>query len=140
VSLFLVYKGITTNILCSNAHIIATHPRNVASVRRADSSRKEAREKKKEREAAKLLAKREEVKRLKSLKMRELKEKLDKIRMEGGLGKNKGKQKASEEDEGLEDYGALGELDLDGDWDPEQHDAQMKSLYAENEEYEASPY
>ncbi|CEL56581.1 Protein kri1 OS=Schizosaccharomyces pombe (strain 972 / ATCC 24843) GN=kri1 PE=1 SV=1 [Rhizoctonia solani AG-1 IB] len=119
-----------------NAHIIATHPRNVASVRRADSSRKEAREKKKEREAAKLLAKREEVKRLKSLKMRELKEKLDKIRMEGGLGKNKGKQKASEEDEGLEDYGALGELDLDGDWDPEQHDAQMKSLYAENEEYE----
>ncbi|CAE6474455.1 unnamed protein product [Rhizoctonia solani] len=119
-----------------NSHIIATHPRNVASVRRTDSSRKEAREKKKEREAAKLLAKKEEVKRLKSLKMREFKEKLEKIRMEGGLGKDKGKQRANEEDEGLENYGALGELDLDGDWDPEQHDAQMKSLYAENGEYE----
>ncbi|KAF8740413.1 KRI1-like family, partial [Rhizoctonia solani] len=120
-----------------NSHIIASHPRNVASVRRTDSSRKEAREKKKEREAAKLLAKKEEVKRLKSLKMREFKQKLEKIRIEGGLeNKDKGKRKLDEEEEGLEDYGVLGELDLDGDWDPDQHDAQMKSLYAENGEYE----
>ncbi|KAG8689744.1 hypothetical protein FRC11_000885 [Ceratobasidium sp. 423] len=121
-----------------NAHIIASHPRNVTSVRRTDTSRKEAREKKKERKAEKLLVKKEEVKRLKALKMREFKEKLEKIRMEGGLGGNaKGKQKAiDEEDEGLEGYGALGNLDLDGDWDPDQHDAQMKSLYAESGEYE----
>ncbi|CAE6481089.1 hypothetical protein ACGC1H_005199 [Rhizoctonia solani] len=120
-----------------NAHIIATHPRNVTSVRRTDTTRKDAREKRKERKAEKLLAKQEEVKRLKSLKMREVKEKLEKIRMEGGLGKSKGKQKAIEDDdEGLEDYGALGNLDLDGDWDPDQHDAQMKSLYVDNEEYE----
>ncbi|EUC62503.1 Kri1 family protein, partial [Rhizoctonia solani AG-3 Rhs1AP] len=121
-----------------NAHIIATHPRNVTSVRRTDTTRKDAREKRKERKAEKLLAKQEEVKRLKSLKMREVKEKLEKIRMEGGLGKSKGKQKAIEDDddEELGDYGALGDLDLDGDWDPDQHDAQMKSLYAENEEYE----
>ncbi|KAF8756616.1 KRI1-like family [Rhizoctonia solani] len=120
-----------------NSHVIASHPRNVASVRRTDSSRKEAREKKKEREAAKLLAKKEEVKRLKSLKMREFKQKLEKIRIEGGLGnKDKGKRKLDEEEEGPEDYGVLGELDLDGDWDPDQHDAQMKSLYAENGEYE----
>ncbi|CAE6425253.1 unnamed protein product [Rhizoctonia solani] len=117
-----------------NAHIIATHPRDVTSVRRTDTSRKDAREKKKERKAEKMLAKKEEVKRLKALKMREIKEKLEKIRMEGGLGK--GKQKAIEDDEGLEGYGALGNLDLDGDWDPDQHDAQMKSLYAENEGYE----
>ncbi|KAJ1306158.1 hypothetical protein OPQ81_010869 [Rhizoctonia solani] len=120
-----------------NSHIIATHPRNVTSVRRLDNSRKEAREKKKERKAEKMLAKKEEVKRLKALKMREYKEKLEKIRVEGGLGKNKGKEKAvDEDDEGLEDYGALGKLDLDGDWDPDQHDEQMKSLYIENGEYE----
>ncbi|CAE6444104.1 unnamed protein product [Rhizoctonia solani] len=122
-----------------NSHIIATHPRNVTSVRRADNTRKEAREKKKERKAEKLLAKKEEVKRLKSLKMREVKDKLEKIRVEGGLGKGlKGKQKAvvEDDDDDLEDYGALGKLDLDGDWDPDQHDAQMKQLYAENEEYE----
>ncbi|CAE6502586.1 unnamed protein product [Rhizoctonia solani] len=119
-----------------NAHIIATHPRNVTSVRRTDTTRKEAREKRKERKAEKMLAKKEEVKRLKSLKMREFKDKLEKVRMEGGFGvKSKGEQKAVEE-EGLEDYGALGKLDLDGDWDPDQHDAQMKSLYAEYEEYE----
>ncbi|KAG8702227.1 hypothetical protein FRC08_003626 [Ceratobasidium sp. 394] len=90
-----------------------------------------------------MLAKREEVKRLKALKLREVREKLEQIRAEGGLGKpkavgGKGKQKAEDEDgdEEGEDWGALGELDLDGDWDPEKHDAQMRSLYAEEGEYE----
>ncbi|KAH7334864.1 KRI1-like family C-terminal-domain-containing protein [Rhizoctonia solani] len=108
-----------------NSHIIATHPRNVTS--------------KKERKAEKLLAKKEEVKRLKSLKMREVKEKLEKIRMKAGLGREKRGNKGfveEDDDDNLENYGALGELDLDGDWDPDQHDAQMKQLYAENEEYE----
>ncbi|QRV98074.1 Kri1 family protein [Ceratobasidium sp. AG-Ba] len=126
-----------------DAHIIATHPRSVPTVRRVDTSRKEAREKKKARKAEKMLAKREEVKRLKALKMREAKEKLEQIRAEGGLGKSKvdkGKKKAEVEDEnedwGNEDWGALGELDLDGEWDPEKHDAQMRALYGEGGEYE----
>ncbi|KAF8608341.1 Krr1-domain-containing protein [Ceratobasidium sp. AG-I] len=128
-----------------DAHIIATHPRNISTVRRTDTVRKDAREKKKERKAEKMLAKREEVKRLKSLKMREIREKLEKVREEGGLGKpkqseGKGKQKAEdgEDDEDWEDadWGALGELDLEGDWDPEKHDAQMRTLYAEGGEYE----
>jgi protein KRI1 len=123
------------------AHIIATHPRTIPTVRRADTARKDAREKKKERKAEKLLAKREEVKRLKALKMREIREKLEKVRAEGGLGKpsdgeSKGKQKAEDDDWEDEDWGALGELDLEGDWDPEKHDAQMRSLYAEGGEYE----
>ncbi|QRV84027.1 Kri1 family protein [Ceratobasidium sp. AG-Ba] len=126
-----------------DAHIIATHPRSVPTVRRVDTSRKEAREKKKARKAEKMLAKREEVKRLKALKMREAKEKLEQIRAEGGLGKSKvdkGKQKAEAEDGDEEweneDWGALGELDLDGEWDPEKHDAQMRALYGEGGEYE----
>lgn len=121
-----------------NAHIIATHPRNVTSVRRTDTSRKEARENKKARKAEKMLAKKEEVKRLKALKLREYRDKLEEVRKEGGLGKGKGKQKVGaewEEDEN-EDWGALGELDLDGEWDPEKHDAQMGALYDEGGEYE----
>ncbi|KAG9123406.1 hypothetical protein FRC07_014979, partial [Ceratobasidium sp. 392] len=126
-----------------DAHIIATHPRSVPTVRRADTSRKDAREKKKERKAEKMLAKHEEVKRLKALKLREVREKLEQVRTEGGLGKpkaggSKGKQKVEDEDEDAEDedWGALGELDFDGDWDPEKHDEQMRLLYAEEGEYE----
>ncbi|KAG8742935.1 hypothetical protein FRC10_000723 [Ceratobasidium sp. 414] len=126
-----------------DSHIIATHPRSLPTVRRTDTSRKEAREKKKERKAEKILAKREEVKRLKALKMREVREKLEQVRVEGGLGKpkavgSKGKQRAEDgdEDEEGDDWGALGELDLDGDWDPEKHDAQMRSLYVDEGEYE----
>lgn len=96
-----------------------------------------------------MLAKREEVKRLKALKMREFREKLEKVREEGGLGKpkgsqGKGKQNVENADEDYDeewedaDWGALGELDLEGDWDPEKHDAQMRTLYAEEGEYEVS--
>ncbi|KAG8697501.1 hypothetical protein FRC09_007817 [Ceratobasidium sp. 395] len=130
-----------------DAHIIATHPRSVPTVRRTDTSRKEAREKKKTRKEEKLLAKREEVKRLKALKLREVREKLEQVRAEGGLGmpkagESKGKQRAEYEGEDRveyeedEDWGALGELDFDADWDPEKHDEQMRLLYAEEGDYE----
>ncbi|KAG8705566.1 hypothetical protein FRC09_002883 [Ceratobasidium sp. 395] len=130
-----------------DAHIISTHPRSVPTVRRTDTSRKEAREKKKARKEEKMLAKREEVKRLKALKLREVREKLEQVRAEGGLGKpkageSKGKERAEDggedrdEDEEDEDWGALGEFDFDADWDPDKHDEQMRLLYAEEGDYE----
>ena len=64
---------------------IARHPRNLPSlVRRQDTSRKEAREKRKARKEEELLKKKEEVKRLKALKMKELRAKLERIGAEGG--------------------------------------------------------
>lgn len=71
--------------LCSDAALIPAHPRTIDSlVRRQDSTRKDARERKKERKEEKLLRKREEVKRMKALKMKELREKLERIGKEGG--------------------------------------------------------
>ena len=64
---------------------IARHPRNLKSlVRRQDTTRKEAREKRKARKEEELLKKKEEVKRLKSLKMKEVRAKLERIGREGG--------------------------------------------------------
>ena len=69
----------------SDAATIPTHPRNIAStVRREDNPRKVARERKKARQEEKLLQKKEEVKRLKALKMKEIREKLERIGREGG--------------------------------------------------------
>ncbi|TBU36557.1 KRI1-like family C-terminal-domain-containing protein, partial [Dichomitus squalens] len=96
---------------------IARHPRNLPSlVRRQDTSRKEAREKRKARKEEELLKKKEEVKRLKALKMKELRAKLERIGAEGGKR--------------LDESRALQELDLEADWDPEAHDRQMRELYA----------
>lgn len=79
-----------------------------------------------------MLQKREEVKRLKSLKMKEIREKLERIGKEGGKGAD---------DEGkllVHKFGsnisyatasALAQLDLDADWDPDAHDKQMDGLY-----------
>ena len=53
-------------------------------VRREESSRKEARERKKQRKEEELAKKREEVKRLKGLKMKGLRAKLERIGREGG--------------------------------------------------------
>ncbi|KAL5521394.1 hypothetical protein ACEPAG_9320 [Sanghuangporus baumii] len=98
---------------------IATHPREISStVRREENPRKAARERKKQRKEEKLLQKREEVKRLKALKMKEIREKLERIGKEGGK---------SADDE------ALQRLDLEGDWDPEVHDRQMAGIYGEDE-------
>ncbi|KZS87753.1 Krr1-domain-containing protein [Sistotremastrum niveocremeum HHB9708] len=103
------------------AAAIATYPRNLDDVvRRPDTSRKEAREKKKERKAQEKELKKEEIRRLKGLKVKELREKLERIGKEGGIA--------------LEES-ALEILDIDGDWDPENFDKQMKEIY--NEGYDA---
>jgi protein KRI1 len=53
-------------------------------VRRQDSARKDARERRKQRKEEEKAQKREEVKRLKALKMKELRAKLERIGYEGG--------------------------------------------------------
>lgn len=85
-------------LLISDAAVIKGYPRNLPSVvRREDSSRKEARERKKQRKEEELTKKREEVKRLKSLKMKELRMKLERIGREGGknLDETKGQPSSS---------------------------------------------
>ncbi|KAF9073539.1 KRI1-like family C-terminal-domain-containing protein [Rhodocollybia butyracea] len=66
--------------------------------------------------------KREEVKRLKALKMKELRVKLDRISKQGGKS--------------VQDDTALQQLDLEGEWDPEAHDRQMTDLYGDDAEYD----
>ncbi|KAJ8595431.1 hypothetical protein M405DRAFT_878190 [Rhizopogon salebrosus TDB-379] len=100
-----------------DADTIKTFPRNIAStVRRVDTTRKEARERKKERQEQELEKKREEVRRLKALKMKEVRRKLERIGREGGVKIDP-------------DTEAFKEIDLDADWDPEAHDKQMTGLY-----------
>jgi protein KRI1 len=106
------------------AATIASFPRILPSVvRRQDTTRKEARERRKERKEEEFRKRQEEVKRMKALKMREIKRKLDMVGREGGL-KNIGG------DDGFVDE-ALQGLDLEGDWDPENHDRQMAELFDE---------
>ncbi|KAF8141166.1 KRI1-like family C-terminal-domain-containing protein [Boletus edulis] len=132
--------------------LIASHPRNLLSARRESTTRKDARARKKERQTAEkqalLEARREEIRkertlveaavaeeeahnlnekeserqqrkeelaRFKALKAKELRRKLEMVSSEGGLG-------------GVGDE-ALTHLDLDADWDPSKHDAQMAELY-----------
>ncbi|KAJ7503104.1 KRI1-like family C-terminal-domain-containing protein [Mycena galericulata] len=94
---------------------IKSYPRNLPSlVRREDTTRKEARERRKQRKEAELATRKEEVRRLKGLKVKEIRARLERA------GVNTG------EAESLE---ALG-IDLDAPWDPEAHDRQMAGLYA----------
>ncbi|KAH7907347.1 KRI1-like family C-terminal-domain-containing protein [Hygrophoropsis aurantiaca] len=96
-----------------DAATIKGFPRVLPStVRREDTTRKDARARRKERKDAELEKTREEVRRLKALKMREVRRRLERIGREGGVA----------------DAG-LAELDLEGDWDPAAHDAQMAGLY-----------
>lgn len=100
-----------------DAATIKSFPRNIAStVRRVDTTRKEARERKKQRQEEELEKKHEEVKRLKALKMKEVRRKLERIGREGGINIDP-------------DAEAFKEFDLDADWDPEAHDTQMAGLY-----------
>ncbi|KAM6502876.1 KRI1-like family C-terminal domain containing protein [Amanita muscaria] len=100
------------------AATIQTFPRTLPdTVRRQESVRKDARARRQERKLAELEQKREEVRRMKNLKMKEMRNKLERIGKEGGRGRY------------LDDDQALQQLDLDADWDPEAHEAQMAELY-----------
>ncbi|KRZ15148.1 Protein KRI1 -like protein [Trichinella zimbabwensis] len=100
-----------------NAHTIITYPRDVKdSLRRKDDSRKQIRERQKERKEREKLKREEEVKLLKNLKKKEISEKLEKI-----------KETAKLESISLNDH------DLDGDYDPDEHDRKMKETF--NDEY-----
>ncbi|KAH9961622.1 KRI1-like family-domain-containing protein [Russula compacta] len=92
------------------AHI-ASFPRAVEESRRA------ARERRRKRKEVEKAQRREEVKRLKGLKAREMEAKLEHIGKEGGWARSK----------------ALEALDLDGDWDAEAHDQQMAAVLAETD-------
>lgn len=101
-----------------DAATIKSFPRNIAStVRRVDTTRKEGRERKKRRQEEELEKKHEEVKRLKALKMKEVRRKLERIGREGGVNTE-----------------AFEEFDLDADWDPEAHDVQMAGLYHDGDD------
>ena len=126
-----------------NATEIARHPRNLTfTVRRQDTTRKEARERRKARKEEELLQKREEVKRLKALKMKELRRKLERIGKEGGLediDKHQGKTESSSifsAESPRVVIIALQDLDLEGDWDPDAHDRQMTWIYAQDDDEE----
>lgn len=109
-----------TDVPRSDAATIKSYPRTLPSlVRREDTTRKDARERRKARKEEELLKRKEEVKRLKGLKMKDLRSKLERIGKEGG--KN------------FEETAALQQLDLEGDWDPDAHDAQMAGLYGDDE-------
>ncbi|KAG8221253.1 KRI1-like family-domain-containing protein [Butyriboletus roseoflavus] len=135
--------------------LVASFPRDVSSARREATTRKDARGRKKERQEAEKHAllearraeirreralveaavaeqypddedtsnqkkskkqqRKEELVRLKALKANELRRKLEKVSSEGGLG-------------GISDE-AVAHLDLDADWDPSKHDAQIAELY-----------
>jgi hypothetical protein len=80
--------NVETDITVKNfrdAAQIKRYPRDLQStVRREDTTRKDAREKRKARKEEALVKKREEVQRMKALKTKELRAKLDRIGKEGG--------------------------------------------------------
>ena len=107
------------------ADAITSFPRILPSVvRRQDTTRKDARQRRKERKEDELRKRREEVKRMKALKMKEIRRKLERVGREGGL-KNLAH---NDDDDELVDE-ALKELDLEGEWDPEKHVQQMARLF-----------
>ena len=67
--------------------------------------------------------KREEVRRMKALKQREVKRKLERVRWEGGLGGEEVVRELEEVD-----------FEFDGEWDAERHDERMRGLFAEEGE------
>ncbi|KAK7057684.1 Kri1-C domain-containing protein [Favolaschia claudopus] len=96
---------------------IKTYPRNLPSlVRREDTTRKDARERRKQRKEEELAKRKEEVRRLKGLKVKEIRARLERAGV------------ATKEADSLQELG----LDLDAPWDPEAHDKQMAGLYAMN--------
>ena len=119
------------------AHI-QSFPRAVESVRRRTEHaerRAAARERRQERKEAEKAQRREEVKRLKGLKARELEAKLERIGKEGKWVRSQGLSSLPPlllfllTAVGT----ALQALDLDGDWDPTAHDLQMTAMLVETD-------
>lgn len=78
------------------------------------------------------------MKRLKALKLKDLRVKLERIGREGGrsLEESKGERRNVDQEHSWQlilFYVALQDLDLEGDWDPDAHDRQMADIYAEEE-------
>ncbi len=117
------------------ADTIARFPRNIPSaIRRTDTTRIDARQRRKERKEEEKLQRKEEVNRLKALKLKEQKEKLEKIGKKAALtlemkvGFKASTRVAIAHSTRFSDLVGI-DLDLDGDWDPEKHDQQMSTLY-----------
>ncbi|BGP12777.1 hypothetical protein JCM10213_007291 [Rhodosporidiobolus nylandii] len=106
----------------AGASELVTHSRGaVSSVRKpttAVSARARAREAQKERKEAEKLQRKEEVRRLKALKRKEVEEKLQQLIEAAGTGAE----------------AALEDLDLEGEWDEKKHEEEMRRIYGE--EYE----
>ena len=102
---------------------IETFSRNIeGSMRREESKRKEQRSSAKERKGLEKVQKDEELKRLKNLKMAEIKKKLEKINATSGKKTSASVEEVAEE--------------LEDDFDPEKHDKLMQKLINENDEDE----
>ena len=100
---------------------LATHPRDVAGVRRAESRRAAQRAAREARRAEAKAREDAEVRRLKSLKRREIDERLAAARAAAGVARG----------------GALDALVADGEFDPAAHDAAMEAAFG-GEYYDAS--
>lgn len=97
---------------------ILGHSRFVeGSVRKKENARKRQRERKEERIALAAKAMKEEVKRLKNLKKKEITKKLNKLREVAGLGEGSSIP--------------LTAADLEEDFDPEEHDKKMNAAFGE---------
>jgi protein KRI1 len=114
---------------------IQTFPRNEDGLlREKDDSRKEARQRKKERESAKALQATEELKRLKHLKMKEIEEQRALIQKIAGMASATKKDKPSSKG-GL----AISKEDLEADYDPEKFDEMMAKMFGEDYYNEEDP-
>ena len=97
-----------------------THSRGASTVRRptvAVTARARGRDAAKERADEEKAERREEIRRLRALKRKEVEEKLLKLVEAAG--------------EGAE---GLAQMDLEADWDPEEHDRKMQEVYGGNYE------
>ena len=108
---------------------LKTHPRRVpGTLRKEESKRRRQRESKAGRQQEARRREAEEIRRLKNLKKSEIEEKFEAIRRVSGK-----KEGGREGDGGGAD--GLGDLDLDGDFDPEKFDRQMAALF-DNDYYD----
>ncbi|KAJ7316493.1 hypothetical protein JRQ81_002655 [Phrynocephalus forsythii] len=95
--------------------LVNTHPRLIpTSVRQKDERRKEKRQEIRERKRKEREKKQEELKQLKNLKRQEIMERLEKLREITGST-----------------AGAFREQDLEGDFDPSQHDQFMENFFGD---------